>query len=110
MKWPNSLTFIRHGESTYNYLRVKKQENSDYKIFCELFDKEFSLAQDEDWLSEELKTLAKNIWQDTKLSVSDYNTPLTDEGFNQARKTGEALIDKINLPDVIYISPYLRTR
>ncbi|PIR44077.1 hypothetical protein COV23_01850 [Candidatus Wolfebacteria bacterium CG10_big_fil_rev_8_21_14_0_10_31_9] len=110
MKWPNSLTFIRHGESTFNYLKIKKQKNPEYKIFYELFDKEFAFAQDENWPSEELKILAKKIWQDTRLSVSDYNTPLTDEGFNQARKTGEALVNKINLPNVIYVSPYLRTR
>jgi broad specificity phosphatase PhoE len=110
MKWPNSLTFIRHGESAYNYLKIKKQENPDYKKFCEIYDRDFNKAEDENWPSEELKELAKKIWQTIKLGVSDYNTPLTEKGINQAKETGSALKKKISLPDIIYASPYLRTR
>ncbi len=110
MKWPNSLTFIRHGESAYNYLRILKRDNPDYEKFCDIFERDFSKAEDENWPSEELKVLAKNIWRTFKLGVSDYDTPLTEEGISQAKKTGLELKNKILLPDIVYISPYLRTR
>lgn len=110
MKWPISLTFIRHGESTYNYLKSQKQHHPDYKKFCDVFDRDFNRAEDENWPSQELKELAKNVWQTTKLGVSDYNTPLTEIGRDQARKTGKKLSKIVSLPDIAYISPYLRTK
>ncbi len=110
MKWPNSLTFIRHGESAYNELKLRKLENPEYAHFKELFDRDFAVAEDERWPSEELKTLARSIWQKTKLTVSDYGTPLTQVGYEQARKTGSELSKVIAVPDIIYASPYLRTR
>ncbi len=110
MKWPNSLTFIRHGESHYNFLKLQKSNDADYLKFREIFDRDFAIAEDENWPSEELKTLARKIWQKTKLAVSDYDTPLTKNGFDQARKTGQELSKVALIPDVIYVSPYLRTR
>jgi len=110
MKWPKSLTFIRHGESVYNQLKAIKEQNPEYKKFQNLFDKEFSVAQSEDWPSEELKLLAKKIWDGTRLGMGDYSTPLTEAGSLQALEIGRALKENIPLPDIIYISPYLRTR
>lgn len=110
MKWPTSLTFIRHGESAYNYLKISKRQNPEYEKFCDLFDKEFKDAQDGNWPSEELKSLARKIWQGMRLDVSDYNTPLTENGISQAQATGRELKNLISLPDVIYVSTYLRTR
>ncbi len=110
MKWPNALTFIRHGQSSYNLLKKKKEEGASYHVFKERFEKEFKNATHEDWASEELKYLARQVWQDTKLGVSDYNTPLTEEGVRQAEETGRRLKEEAVIPEVVYVSPYLRTR
>lgn len=110
MKWPKTLTFIRHGESKYNELKFKKQNHVDYVRFCELFDRDFVKAKDENWPSEELKVLTKKVWHATSIPMSDYNTPLTKIGFEQAEKVGKNLKEHIEFPDAIYVSPYLRTR
>lgn len=110
MKWPHTLTFIRHGESEYNALKLKKQDHVDYVRFCELFDRDFAKAKDENWPSEELKVLTKKVWHATNIPMSDYNTPLTKIGFEQAKKVGKNLKKHIEFPDAIYVSPYLRTR
>ena len=110
MKWPNTLTIISHGASEYNLLKVKKKANEDYLKFETLFTKEYEAAEDIDWPSKKLTILAKKIWKENKFLYSDYKTPLTKEGFNQALKTGTNLKKTIKLPDVIYYSPYLRTR
>lgn len=110
MKWPNNLTFIRHGESSYNALKKIKADDPKYGEFCDLFNKEYKNAKDENWASDELRGKAKEIWEKNKLMVGDYNTPLTKEGIEQAEKTGKELPRIVELPDVIYVSPYLRTR
>ncbi len=110
MKWPSSLVFIRHGESLYNQLKIAKKQDPEYKKFCELFDDEFKNAKSDNWPSDSLKSMATQIWEKTKLNVSDYNTPLTESGFLQAEETGLILKNKIYLPDVVYVSTYLRTR
>jgi len=75
MKWPESLTLIRHGQSKYNELKIKN----------ELYD-----------------VCAQNY--------TDETTPLTDEGKQQANIVGEKLKEIIKIPDVVIMSPYLRTR
>lgn len=110
MKWPNSLTFIRHGESAYNQLKKQKQDDPEYAHFKDVFERDFAIAEDERWPSDELKTLAREVWQKTRLTMSDYNTPLTGVGAEQAIQTGKELSKLIALPDIIYVSPYLRTR
>jgi broad specificity phosphatase PhoE len=35
---------------------------------------------------------------------------MTEEGIHQAEETGRHLLEHMELPDVIYVSPYLRTR
>lgn len=110
MKWPNTLTILRHGESAYNLLKIKKRENKEYDKFIVLFSKEYEKAKSIDWPSKKLKELAKKVWKNNELVYSDYKTPLTEEGFNQAKKTGLGLKKIIPQPNVIYFSPHLRTR
>ncbi len=110
MKWPRTLTFIRHGESAYNELKMKKQAHADYERFCKLFDRDFTKAKNAEWVSDELHELAEEIWHDTNLSMSDYKTPLTETGIAQAKKVGKRLKDVIPFPSVVYVSPYVRTR
>ncbi len=103
MKWPKSLTLIRHGESAYNVLRAKKEQDPEYQLFKAQYE-----AGD---ASQETIDLAKVIKAKYSLGVGDYNTPLTEEGKRQARITGHTL-EKSDTPppDVIIYSPYLRTR
>ncbi len=110
MKWPRTLTFIRHGESAYNELGARKRTSKEYAHFCEVFDRDFAAAKNERWVSNELRVLTERIWQDTTLSVSDYNTPLTKTGVEQAKKVGKKIKRIISFPSVVYVSPYLRTR
>jgi len=109
MKWPTTLIFIRHGESAFNALREKKRHIENYDEFRELFTKEFSVATTPDWPSKKLIGFANEIWEECRME-SDYNTPLTDIGCIQARTTGERLAEQSYIPDVIFVSPYLRTR
>lgn len=102
MKWPNSLTLVRHGESTFNALRAQKDASPLYQAFKSSFAK--------DPLSEDTKTLAKGAHNLFALDISDYGTPLTDEGRAQALATGQKIGKHIPTPDVILCSPYIRTR
>jgi broad specificity phosphatase PhoE len=41
--------------------------------------------------------------------IPDHETPLTDEGFEQARKAGAFLREQLGAPGYLYHSGYLRT-
>lgn len=110
MKWPATLTFIRHGESTYNAAKKLKRESQAYQEFRSRFDQEFARAKNVDWPSAELREMAESIWKEFRPVHGDYETPLTDEGHYQAEATGKQLESLIPVPDVIYVSPYLRTQ
>ena len=109
MKWPDTLTIIRHGESGYNLLSVEKLKSSTYLEFKKRFDMEFAVAEDDKWVSPELEKLAREAWKLTRLPYSDFETSLTETGKQQALETGKKLNTVISLPDIIYISPYKRT-
>jgi broad specificity phosphatase PhoE len=102
MKWPTSITLLRHGESAYNILRRKKEKDPDYQLLKKAYAEDFRSSE-----AVRLATLVRNKW---KLGVSDYETPLTEQGKKQAYVTGRQLPKTIDLPDVIMVSPYLRTR
>ncbi len=110
MKWPLTLTFIRHGESAYNSRVDHKHEDPDYQEFSTLFSTEFNEAKDIDWASPRLRGLARAILAKDTIPLNDYDTPLTETGRIQARRTGEQLATLAPLPDVVYVSTYLRTR
>jgi broad specificity phosphatase PhoE len=101
MKWPKTLTLIRHDTSAYNILKAKKAEDSVYK--------QFKLAYSKDPQSEETKKLAIGIQDKYALESGDHNTPLATDAGWQAEAVGKRLKDAITLPDVIFVSPYLRT-
>lgn len=81
MKKPGLLVLIRHGESLRNVLREKSPNR-----YC--LD-------------------GKSIRQIK--GIRDYEVPLTDEGHEQARKTGIALRKEFGVFDCIYHSGYKRT-
>ena len=105
MKWPSSITFIRHGESIYNELRERKDTDPDYQQFKRLYTTAFH--------SPETLRLAKLMQGRYAIKVGDYGTPLTKKGTWQAERTGRALSrnpQHFPTPDVIFYSPYIRTK
>jgi broad specificity phosphatase PhoE len=102
MKWPKSITLVRHGQSAYNELKAEKQKSRIYADFVFEFERRPSSGHAE--------MLAATVRDRFALNVSDYETPLTDFGHSQALQTGEGLRATSSLPDVIFVSPYLRTR
>jgi len=102
MKWPYSITIVRHGASTYNVLRMLKEQDSLYQTFRQAFDK--------DHTSEETRRLATIVKWKFRLDTSDYDTPLTNNGRAQAAITGFELSKDFTCPDIIFVSPYIRTR
>lgn len=103
MKWPTRLVIVRHAQSTYNFLRVRKERDPIYKEF----EREFAKNHQ----SERTKELAKQVGGVFNLSVSDANTPITTDGTHMARVTAAELKKRHEeVPDVIFVSPYLRTQ
>lgn len=102
MKWPNSLTLVRHGQSEYNILRAKKSNDPDYQAFLEAFHRGST--------SNETRALAQVVRNKFSLGVNDYDTPLTDEGIRQAKMTGKNLRREVPWPNIIFASPYFRTK
>lgn len=100
MKWPESLTLIRHDTSAYNVLKEKRKDDPLYL--------EFLAARKRDSASDETRRLALQVQQKFALNISDANTPLVDEEGMQSVTTGEALGITGKVPDVIFVSPYSR--
>lgn len=99
MKWPSSLTLIRHDTSDYNVLRDKKRGSALYQKFLESFEKHPD--------SRGTKALALQVQKKFSLGVGDADTLLADKDGRQAYVTGVAL-SKGQIPDVIFVSPYRR--
>jgi broad specificity phosphatase PhoE len=102
MKWPSYIVIIRHAQSAYNALRKKKQADPVYREFRRFFDEGVDPAH--------LLERAKNIKEMFALGYSDYDTPLTREGGSQALRVGSRINSFAPAPDVVFFSPYARTR
>jgi len=103
MKWPKTITLVRHGQSEYNVLRAKKEADPLYQEFKREFEKLHT--------STKTRLLAEAVSEKYALDVSDYNTPLTCLGIEQSELTGRnLLLSGHPTPDIIFVSPYLRTR
>jgi broad specificity phosphatase PhoE len=104
MKWPHTLTAVRHAESAYNILRDQKQEDP---LFKELKRAHNRLEKD----PEHARKIAEEFIAEGKyiLGTGDHDTAVTKEGLIQAKKTGEKLHSLIDLPDVVLVSSYDRT-
>lgn len=102
MKWPMQIDLIRHDKSAYNALRVVKEENPDYQEFKELYDLHGPRHKRVKWLAEKVK-------DKIRLDVGDWNTPLHESAGHDAKTVGARLRESQPLPDVIFVSPYLRT-
>lgn len=103
MKWPASLMLVRHDISAYNVLKVKKAKDPLYGEFLRAFESEP--------LSHTCKTLARKVRNSHALNVSDVNTPLDPETEGlRAKAVGGCLAKNYPLPDIIFVSPYVRAR
>lgn len=101
MKWPQSVTLIRHDESAYNAHKASRAENPNYQKFRKLFD-----SNPED---PECTKLARTLANAYAITVGDHNTPLAPGAGFQAEKMADNLKNTIPLPDIIFVSPYERT-
>ncbi|OHA08842.1 MAG: hypothetical protein A3B37_00640 [Candidatus Sungbacteria bacterium RIFCSPLOWO2_01_FULL_59_16] len=71
--------------------------------------RQFRRAFSADSNSAGTKALALEVRRKYALRISDYKTPLTDEGKKQAYLTGLSLSGQMQPPDIIFCSPYWRT-
>lgn len=94
MNWPSEFTVVRHGESTSNELRKRKERDPLYRLFLESYCR--------DSQSLETRTSALAVKQKFSLGVGQHQTPITEEGKRQARSTGTGLKREISLPDVVF--------
>lgn len=101
MKWPETLTLVRHAESTYNRLKADKAEDALYR--------DFKKAHNKDSQSEVTRQLALEVVDRFALKLGDHNTPLAGGAVEQAEAMAGKLQDIIAVPDVIFVSPYERT-
>jgi broad specificity phosphatase PhoE len=125
-KSPKSLTYIRHGESAYNAQKKNRSNSSKYNTFEELFNLEFKKVKEsvekgnssipliqilnKEFPSVKLKELALELLKERPKTYSPFDTPLSQFGQKQCRETGMKLKERNQeLPDIIYISPYIRT-
>jgi len=104
MKWPKNLFLIRHDISAYNVLKDKKDKSALYNDFLFSFER--------DSTSTKSIELAKEVEKRFALNVSDADTPLVDSLAFRAEEVGCSLRHKYKhiIPDVIFVSPYKRTK
>lgn len=101
MKWPESLTLIRHAESVYNQQKKLKADDDLYKRFKSAYNKNPD--------SEDCREIAHEIVDKFPVNFGDHNTPLARDDAEKAKTVGERLAERISVPDVIFVSPYERT-
>ena len=101
MKWPKSITFIRHGQSEYNILKAKKEADPEYRKFVKAFNCDHTSAK--------TRRLAKNILNRYQSKTGDAETPLTSAGVQQAFVTGARIFEIAPTSHAVLISPYKRT-
>jgi broad specificity phosphatase PhoE len=103
MKWPTELLLVRHAESAYNNLKQQKEGDPDYRRFRDLFENDRS--------NPEIQPLAQMLQNRHSPGCSDRETRITPRGEEQASITGQKMrASGVNCPDVIFVSPYLRTQ
>ncbi len=102
MKWPEYLMFLRHDTSEFNAMKKTKEASELYKSFVSAYEKNSS--------SDEARTLANAVFEKFCLKDGDAQTKLADAEGKQAYRTGLALSKKSEKPDIIFVSPYLRTK
>lgn len=100
MKWPASITLIRHDTSEYNVLKEKKSKNKLYKKFLVAYNKNPDDSS--------TRKLAEDVKDKFALGVGDADTDLADKEGKKPNTVGRALAKKHVTPDVVFVSPYKR--
>lgn len=101
MKWPETLTLIRHDTSAYNVLKPLKDKSELYQKFLKSYDDNPG--------SDMCRRLALKVKDLFSLKLADHNTPIANNSGHQSEKMGQELSKRISLPDIIFVSPYERT-
>ncbi len=96
------LTLIRHGETAYNKYKASLKNSSLYQDFLK------ELSQGTSRNSDTLKIASRLVDENRDFRITE-PIPLSDEGQQQARVTASRLKYLIELPDVVYVSPFRRT-
>lgn len=102
MKWPAELVLIRHVISAYNELRARKAASPLYQ--------RFKAAYSENPDCKKTRDLAQVVWREFALNVGDWNTPIAQDAERQAEIVGAYLRQHMQLPDIVYRSPFLRVQ
>ena len=83
-------------------MKKRKDADPDYRRFRELFENDRS--------NPEIQPLSRILHKRHSLGFSDRDTPISPQGELQASMTGRAMRESgMSSPDVIFVSPYLRT-
>jgi len=101
MKGPETLALIRHAKSAYNSLSEQKNSSPLYQTFR----KSYEISPE----SDNTRRLAVEVKEAFAIGVRDRDTPLAGDIENQTKTVGGKLKNIIKVPDVIFVSPYLRT-
>jgi len=86
----------------YNFMKKERAKDPFYR--------EFVAAFEINPFSDKTRELALEVNRRFALQVSDPETPLAVNEWSRAVNTGRELRRREKTPDVIFISPYLRTR
>lgn len=96
------LTLLRHAESEYNQFKMKWETSELYQKFLS--------AYKADWQSDMTKDLAIQVALKFSSFNTDHSTDITDKGRQIAKNAAQLLSKAIKTPDVVVVSPYLRTQ
>jgi broad specificity phosphatase PhoE len=102
MKWPETVSLIRHDTSAFNVLKPIKEASPLYKEFLESYGKNPD--------SDRSRNLAIEIKEQFSLKCGDHNTPLAKGSGLNAERMAKNLKTRIDIPDIIFVSPYERTQ
>ncbi len=105
MKWPEKLALIRHDVSEYNDKRNTKHQDPLFQEFLEAFKIDPN--------SSKTIRLARLVQERYASRIGDQHTPLKPLEVGEtsrSEKMATKLRTKMPLPDVIFVSPYLRTK
>lgn len=102
MNSPKSVAIIRHAVSEYNFLQQIKLKDGDYQDFLK--------AYDSDPESERTRALALEMYKKYPVPTNDAQTRLYSDDWRDIVETGANLCQVLELPEIIYVSPFVRTR
>lgn len=100
MKYPSSLILIRHAESEANLMQKARHSDPEFVAFEEAYDKDAS--------GNETQRLARLIGRRLAYPRGDWALEITELGRRQAYACAKVLKVEMDIPDIIFLSPYMR--